>query len=166
MLPGDDLNDLLENDPSVVVILADDAGTPILQRAKPETVVVLLVDTLRTEAYQSALASGAHGAAHVNASPETIAHVVEAATKGETVLPTEVARQMAGRPRPKELVLTNDERAMLQRLSEGATVVQLADELFMAERTVRRHLQNIYLLLGATSRAEAVKRASQMGLLD
>lgn len=165
VLPGEDLNELLENGPSVVVILANDPGTPILQRDKPETVVVFLVDSLRTEAYQSALAAGAHGVAHVNASPETIAHVVGAASKGETVLPTEVARQMAGRPRPKDLTLNDDELFLLQRLSEGATVVQLAEERFMAERTVRRHLQNIFLILGASSRAEAMKHASQLGLL-
>jgi DNA-binding NarL/FixJ family response regulator len=92
--------------------------------------------------------------------------VVRAAVAGEVVLPAEVARQLAGRPRPADIELAGEEIAFLQRLSEGATVVQLAADFYLAERTVRRRLQNIYLRLGAAGRTEAVKRASQLGLVD
>lgn len=44
--------------------------------------------------------------------------------------------------------------------------MELADRYFLAERSGCRRLQNIYIKLGATGRAEAVKRAAQLGLLD
>ena len=77
-----------------------------------------------------------------------------------------LARRLAGKPRPGKVELSSEERSLLQRISEGATVVQLADEFFLAERSVRRRLQNVYVRLGVTGRAEAVKLASQLGLVD
>lgn len=149
-----------------VVVVADGSEATVMVESGSWTTTVVLVATLELDAYRRALAAGAHGVAHVDADPDTIAHVVRAAIAGEVVLPAEIARRLAGRPQPKELQLTPEEVSLLQRLSDGATVVQLADDFFLAERSIRRRLQNIYIRLGVTGRAAAVKRASQLGLLD
>lgn len=149
-----------------VAVVADGSEADVISSSGPDCVVVVLVAALEAAAYRRALAGGAGGVAHIDADPDTIGHVVRGAAAGEVILPTEVARRIAGRPQPRELHLSPEEVGLLQRLSEGATVVQLAEEFFLAERSTRRRLQNIYIRLGATGRAEALKRAGQLGLIE
>lgn len=161
-----DLDEWLSGNPPRLVVVGDGAEATILGRRQPGTLVVVLVPTLDLAGYRQALAAGADGVAHVDGQPAIIADVIRGAVVGEVILPAEVARQLAGKPRAHQPDLSNEERNLLQRISEGATVVQLADEFYLAERSVRRRLQNIYVKLGAGGRAEAVKLAGQMGLVD
>lgn len=151
---------------ATVVVVADGSELSVLSNREADATVVVLMSDLNVDRYRRVLAAGADGVAHVDSQPSTIADIVKSAVSGEIVLPAEVARQLAGRPRPATVALTAEERRLLQRLSEGATVMQLADEFFMAERSVRRRLQNVYLRLGVGGRAEALKLASQLGFVD
>lgn len=155
-----------DTDRGRILVLADGSYRSILETQDALSTVIVLVDDLNPAAYQDALARGADGVAHVDASPETIAQVAYAAVGGEVVLPTEIARLMAGRPRTTEIDLSTEDIQLLQRLSEGLTVNQLAGEVYSSERSLRRRLQNIYVRLGVGGRVEAMKRASQLGLLD
>lgn len=40
--------------------------------------------------------------------------------------------------------LTKQERKVLEYLKQGMAVKQIADKLFIADKTVRKHLENIY----------------------
>lgn len=162
----DDLDAWLSAGPPRLVVVGNDDEASILARRQPGTFVVVLLPTLEVDGYRRALAAGADGVAHVDGQPALIADAIRAATVGEIVLPAEVARQLAGKPRPEQPSLNSEELVLLQRISEGATVVELADEFYMAERSVRRRLQNIYVKLGAGGRAQAVKLAGQRGLVD
>jgi NarL family two-component system response regulator YdfI len=156
----------LGEDPPRVVVVGNGDETTILAKRRPGTTVVVLLPTLELDGYRQALAAGADGVAHIDSQPAIIADVIRAAVIGEVIIPAEVARQLAGRPRSLQPNLSSEERSLLQRISEGATVVQLADEFYLAERSVRRRLQNIYVKLGVGGRAEAVKLAGQLGLVD
>jgi DNA-binding NarL/FixJ family response regulator len=57
-----------------------------------------------------------------------------------------------------ESELTTRERRALQLLREGLSNARIADELGIAEKTVRNHLSNLYRKLGVRSRAEAIVR--------
>ncbi len=149
-----------------LVIIADGTESETLRNRPSSTIVVVLVPTLDVDGYRRALAGGADGVAHLDAHPTMIAHVATGACNGEVIIPAEVARQLAGRPRPVALELSAEDRLLLQRLSDGATVGQLGDELFLAERSVRRRLQNVYIRLQVNGRAEALKRAGQLGLVE
>lgn len=52
--------------------------------------------------------------------------------------------------------LTKREIEILTRIGSGATNKQVAEQSFISERTVRRHLANIYAKLGVSSRTAAV----------
>lgn len=52
--------------------------------------------------------------------------------------------------------LTPRERDMLSGLLTGKSNRELADELYISEYTVKRHLSNIYGKLGVSSRAQAI----------
>jgi DNA-binding NarL/FixJ family response regulator len=63
-------------------------------------------------------------------------------------------------------VLTDREREVLRMVGRAHTNRDISIHLGIAEGTVKRHTTNIYAKLGATSRIDAVRRASRLGLLD
>jgi DNA-binding CsgD family transcriptional regulator len=62
--------------------------------------------------------------------------------------------------------LTAREVEVLRAVAHGATNSTVADQLTISERTVERHLSNIYLKLQVSSRTEAVRFAFVHGLAD
>lgn len=60
--------------------------------------------------------------------------------------------------------LTPREREVLQLVKQGRTNPQIADQLFISERTVKFHLSSILAKLNAQTRTEAVLVATQRGL--
>lgn len=62
--------------------------------------------------------------------------------------------------------LTRQEARILGLLAQGQPNRRIAVELFISETTVKRHLTNVYRKLGATSRLEAVTKATELGLLS
>jgi LuxR family maltose regulon positive regulatory protein len=73
----------------------------------------------------------------------------------------------AGPVRRRGLVepLSERERQVLRYLPGSLSVPEIARELYVAPSTVRSHLKAIYRKLGVSRRAEAVKRAGDLGLL-
>ena len=66
--------------------------------------------------------------------------------------------------RPPLFSLTAREQEVLALLAEGMTNAQLAEVLFISERTANRHVSNIYLKLGVHNRTQAVRAAVAAGL--
>jgi DNA-binding NarL/FixJ family response regulator len=54
---------------------------------------------------------------------------------------------------------------VLTVLAEGVTNQELADRLFISERTANRHLSNIFTKLGVSSRAAATAYAYRHDLV-
>jgi len=61
--------------------------------------------------------------------------------------------------------LTERELQVLRLLATGATNHAIASQLFVAEKTVDRHVSNIFTKLGVSSRAAATAYAYQHRLL-
>ncbi|MFZ0972206.1 MAG: LuxR C-terminal-related transcriptional regulator, partial [Solirubrobacteraceae bacterium] len=61
--------------------------------------------------------------------------------------------------------LTDAELRVLRLLQSGLSYREIAAELFLSHNTVRTHTRHLRTKLGATSRAEAVTRARELGLL-
>lgn len=62
--------------------------------------------------------------------------------------------------------LTPREREVALLAARGFTARQIADQLFIATRTVESHLANIYPKLGVASKRELVIRGEELGLTD
>ena len=62
--------------------------------------------------------------------------------------------------------LTKREIQVLKRIAGGATNRQVAEQLFISEKTVGRHLANIYTKLGVSSRTAAAAWAHQNNALN
>ena len=72
----------------------------------------------------------------------------------------EIARSRGAKP----LGLSRREIEVLGRVADGASNREVADALCIAERTVARHLSNIFVKLGVSSRTAAAAIAHQHGL--
>lgn len=62
--------------------------------------------------------------------------------------------------------LSPREQEVLQELQSGLTNKQIADRLFVSERTIKFHVSAILQKLGAANRTEAVQLALQRGILQ
>jgi len=71
--------------------------------------------------------------------------------------------RLAGAPRPGGL--SRRESEVLTHVAAGKTNRAIAAELFISEKTVARHVSNIFTKLGLSSRAEATAYAFKHGLV-
>jgi len=62
--------------------------------------------------------------------------------------------------------LSERELEVLGLLSSSLTVPEIAQDLYIAESTVRSHVKSVYAKLGVHRRMEAVQRAEELGLLS
>jgi ATP/maltotriose-dependent transcriptional regulator MalT len=69
------------------------------------------------------------------------------------------------RPPGVNEVLTVRQVDVLRLVAQGLGDRDIADRLMLSEHTVHRHVANIYVRLGCSSRAAAVAEASRLGLL-
>ncbi len=61
--------------------------------------------------------------------------------------------------------ITEREFSLLQLIYDGKTNKQIADALFISTNTVKKHINNTYLKLGASSRATSITRLRDLMLL-
>lgn len=61
--------------------------------------------------------------------------------------------------------LTRRQREILQHMAQGQTNAEIARALVLSPRTVETHVANILAALDSRSRTDAVRRASELGLL-
>jgi RNA polymerase sigma factor (sigma-70 family) len=60
--------------------------------------------------------------------------------------------------------LTGREREVLTLVADGRSNRQIGEELYISDRTVARHLTNIYHKIGVTSRTQATRYAIDRGM--
>lgn len=59
--------------------------------------------------------------------------------------------------------LTDEERQLLRLMAGGLSLADIADRVFLSERTIRRHVQSILYKLEVTDRIQAVATAIRQG---
>ena len=96
---------------------------------------------------------------------------VLAAAAGLVALPPDLLGRLTEEegeplPPPTEVALTPRERDVLALLAGGLSNKRVARELGVSESTVKFHVQAVYSKLGVQSRAGAVTRGVQLGLLS
>lgn len=98
---------------------------------------------------RSCVDAGADGVVLLSELETTLAVTVRAVAAGQGVLPRELRRH-ALKP-----ILSYRERQVLSLVIEGLTNRQIADDLYLAESTVKSHLSSLFAKLGVRSRQEA-----------
>jgi two-component system nitrate/nitrite response regulator NarL len=115
----------------------------------------------------SALREGAAGYLPKDAPRSEIVDGVLRVSRGETVVPPELAGGLASEIRTREdSPLSDREREVLQAFARGLSVPQVASELQTGVGKVKTHAQRIYEKLGVSDRAAAVAEGMRRGLVD
>ena len=85
------------------------------------------------------------------------------------VKPEELGTQVELRPsfgiQPLVEPLTNRELEILELLAQRLRNKEIAAKLFISEKTIKKHLNNIYRKLNVTSRRQALEKAVVLGIL-
>ncbi|MFC0673721.1 response regulator transcription factor [Brachybacterium hainanense] len=119
---------------------------------------VLLLTTFDEDALvQSALAAGAAGFLLKDTSTDALAAAIRTAAQGGRVVDPRVARAAVGErasaPQDDPLgVLTRTERLVAEQVAQGRTNTEIAEELVLAEGTVKNHVSALLRKLGARDR--------------
>jgi two-component system nitrate/nitrite response regulator NarL len=140
-----------------------------LRKHGVDTPVLMLTISQHEEDLIGAIRAGANGYLLKNAEPETLRQTIKQVVAGQAVLAPEVTGQVfrlvrSGQFDPVNL-LTEREVEVLRFLSRGLTTAQTGTEMFISENTVKTHIRHILEKMDVSNRAEAVARATQLGLI-
>jgi DNA-binding NarL/FixJ family response regulator len=158
------------------------AATRRLRQEQPECRVILLTTFDDDEYVFEGLRAGAVGYLLKDAPSARLLDAIRAAARGESFLqpsvaakvvaeftrlaaqvPAENAAQRAAQALPEPL--TERELEILKLVAAGASNKEIAQQLFLAEGTVKNHVTNLLGKLGVTGRLQAANRARELGLL-
>ena len=116
----------------------------------PEVGILLLSQYVEDRYLGELLGGGAQGVGYLLkdrlADVERLTEAIDRVAAGGSVLDPEVVAQMLGRAREQGPLdsLTEREREVLSRMAEGRTNRAIAEELFVSERAVERHVTSIF----------------------
>ncbi|WP_198169399.1 response regulator transcription factor [Herbidospora daliensis] len=164
--------------PEVVVM---DLGMPVMdgvtatQRIVAETSEIgVLVLTMHDddETVFAAMRAGARGYLVKGADQTEILRAIKAVASGEVIfgpaLASRVTRFFARLPVVPEAEpfpqLTAREREVLELIAAGLSNRQIAERLFLAPKTVRNNVSNVFAKLRVADRAQAIVQAREAGL--
>jgi two-component system, NarL family, response regulator DesR len=138
------------------------AAAGVLAQQVPRCRSLILTTFGRPGYLRRAMESGACGFVVKDAPPEQLADAIRRVAAGERVVdPALAAATLASGASP----LTARERDVLVAARPGATVAEIARQLFLSEGTVRNYLSAAIAKAGARNRAEAVRTADERGWL-
>jgi DNA-binding NarL/FixJ family response regulator len=141
---------------------------PEILLARPTVGILVFTAYDTEERVLGAIRAGARGYLLKGASADEIARGVRAVHAGGSYLEPRVAARVTAQvqaPQRGGTTLSERERAVLRLVADGLPSKQIARELSITERTVKFHVNSIFLKLGADNRAQAVALAAQRGLL-
>ena len=166
----------LAPDVALVDLLMPNMGgvecTRLLKQESPTTQIVVLTSYHRDEHIFPAIRAGAISYLLKDAEPEEIAEAVRRAVAGEATLHPRVAARVlqelqgGGDEGGSQFDLTAREHEVLQLVAEGHSNRKIASELFLSDKTVKRHVSNILSKLHLSDRTQAAVYAWRRGLVD
>jgi len=140
----------------------------IAEQRLPTSVVVLSA-FLDEDAVHASLMAGARAYIVKDVDAGELKRAIRAAARGEMAVDAKITGRIIGWAAKAELPnpaqLRPSEIHVLQLLSRGSTTAQIAASAGLRPATVKSYLSDIYVKLGAKTRAEAVATAFRLGLL-
>ncbi len=156
-------------------VLDGAAATRRLHTAHPQVRVIVLTTFDEDEAIFDGLRSGAIGYLLKDAPTEKLYEAIRAAAKGESFIQPSVAARLVAEfsrlsqqaPAAAQLVepLSARELEVVRLLANGATNREIANQMVLAEGTVKNYVTSIFNKMGVDDRTSAAMRAREMGLI-
>ncbi|MDI7741475.1 response regulator transcription factor [Lysinibacillus fusiformis] len=161
--------DIILMDNVMPIMTGAEATAQILQQW-PNAKIMMVTSFLDDDKVYPALEAGAVSYILKTSNAKQIAEAIRKTINGETVLEPEVTTKMITRMRgnsniPLHDQLTDREMEVLLLVAQGKANQDIADELFIALKTVKTHVSNILAKLDVQDRTQAVVYAFQNGLV-
>jgi len=166
-----------ERDPDVVLMdlrmprMDGVAATREIRARHPAMAVVVLTTYADDDSIMAALSAGAAGYLTKDAARDDIRRALEAAVAGQAVLDPvaqaallKAAQQAPARPTVLPDGLTDREAEVLTLIAAGLSNTEIADRLFVAETTVKTHVNRIFAKTHSRDRTQAAAYAHRLGL--
>lgn len=150
-------------------------ATRRIAAASPHIGIVVLSMFDEDELVFAAVRAGARGYVLKDADDEQIAAVARGIARGEAIFGPGTAQRLldllghappTAAPNPAEQFpqLTAREREVLELVARGRRNTEIAEALFLSERTVRNYVSNILTKLQVADRAQAIAAARDAGI--
>ena len=135
----------------------------------PEVKVLILTSYADEEALMSAILAGASGYLLKRIDSKVLVDSVRRVGRGESLLDEEMVSKLfkrlrGGKPSDPLLgKLSEQEGKILDLMTAGKTNRQIAEDMFLAEKTVKNYVSNLLTKLGMSRRSEAAAYAARVG---
>jgi DNA-binding NarL/FixJ family response regulator len=139
-----------------------------IRRTTPAVRVVAMSGLGDSDLAVEALRAGATGYLPKSSEPEDLLPPLLSVLDGWAVLPADLLAALlapASNRRPASAVLDDEERRLLRLIAKGNSTVEIADDLHVSERTVKRLTASLLRKLRVSNRTEAAALAGDAGLL-
>lgn len=167
------------DDPALILLDLQLPGVPQtnvlctqLRAAAPHARIAIITAFDEPNAVKRCFAAGADACLLKDTAILDLREALQAVLAGRRVIDPRIAQTLAAdhvrvlRGETSTIELTQRERQVLELLAEGSSNRLIAEQLFIAETTVKGYVSNLLEKLNAKSRLQAVIRASEHGLLS
>jgi DNA-binding NarL/FixJ family response regulator len=159
--------------PNVAVLdmrLPDGDGIEVCREVRsrhPEIACIMLTSFSDDDAVYAAILAGAAGYLLKQVRGNDLVDAIRRVADGESLLDPAVTTRVLERLRHKDdddplAALTDQERKILEHIAEGLTNRQIGEQMFLAEKTVKNYVSNMFAKLGMSRRTEAAAYAARL----
>lgn len=170
------LQGIVTKRPDVAVLdvrLPDGSGIEVcrdLRSLAPQINVLMLTSYADDEALLSAVLAGAHGYVLKDIRSNDLLHTIREVSTGKSLLNQAAVDQVRQRLAQGSSVysmlsdLTDQERRVLEFIGEGMSNRQIAEQMFLAEKTIKNYVSSVLSKLGMERRSQAAAFIARLGI--
>jgi DNA-binding NarL/FixJ family response regulator len=166
----------LESKPNVVLMdvsmpqIDGIEATRRLMAADARQRVVILTMHIDRDVIERAMKAGAVGYMTKDSTVKEVVLAVKLAANGDRILSPRLAEVMLQEAKKVDDIvpgpmLSPREEELLQHIADGLATSEVAEKMFISQKTVKNHLASIYEKLQARDRTQAVLMAVKMGIV-
>jgi DNA-binding NarL/FixJ family response regulator len=159
--------------PNVAVLdvrLPDGDGIEVCREIRsrhPEIACIMLTSFSDDDAVYAAIMAGAAGYVLKQVRGNELVDGIRRVAAGDSLLDPSVTTRVLDRLRHKDdddelAALTDQERKILELIAEGLTNRQIGERMFLAEKTIKNYVSNMFAKLGMSRRTEAAAYAATL----
>ncbi|HLU31910.1 MAG TPA: response regulator transcription factor [Acidimicrobiia bacterium] len=130
--------------------------------------VLMLTSFADEEALMASIMAGASGYVLKRVKGSELVEDIRTVASGGSLLDPTMVERLFDRLRhgakedPKLAQLTDQERALVDHIAKGLTNRQIAEEMFLAEKTVKNYVSTVLAKMGMSNRSEAAAYVARL----
>lgn len=172
----DGLNAIKTHQPDIAILdvrMLDGNGVELcreIQSQFPEVKVIMLTAYSDDEALLGSILAGAKGYLLKDIKGDIFLKSIHKVAQGESILDAQAAERVrdrlrkVGSPAAKIADLSEQERRIITLIGDGFSNRQIAEQMFIAEKTVKNYVSSLLSKLGLERRTQAASLVTRVGL--